>query len=47
MPGNHGGKKRVSDPLEVELRMVVSLHIGAEDQTRVCCKSSLTAKTSL
>ncbi|KRY97581.1 hypothetical protein T11_4401 [Trichinella zimbabwensis] len=26
MPGAHGGQKRASDPLELELQMVVSHH---------------------
>ena len=29
MPGVHGDQKRVSDPLEVELQMIVSHHMGA------------------
>ena len=34
-----GGQKRVG-PLELELQMVVSYHVGAENQTWVFCKSS-------
>lgn len=29
MPGVHGDQKIVSDPLEVELQMIVSHHMGA------------------
>jgi hypothetical protein len=31
VPGALGGKKRALDPLELELGMVVSLHVGAGD----------------
>ena len=29
MPDDFGGQKRVSDPLELELLMVVDFHMGA------------------
>lgn len=32
MPGTHGGQKRVSDLLEMELQTVVSHRVGTEDQ---------------
>jgi hypothetical protein len=35
----NGGQKRASDPLELELKMAVSHHVGAENQIRVLCKS--------
>jgi hypothetical protein len=35
MPGAHGGQKWVLDPLELELQMVVSSHLGAVDQAQV------------
>ena len=28
MPGAHGGQKRESDPLELEMRIVVNHHVG-------------------
>ena len=28
MPGAHGGQKKVSDPLELELKVVVSFYVG-------------------
>lgn len=39
MPGAWGGQKRVSDPLWPLLHMVVSHHVGADNWTRVLCKS--------
>jgi hypothetical protein len=35
MPGAVGGQKRLSDPLELELWMVVKLCVGASNQTQV------------
>lgn len=40
MPGAQGGQKMMSDPLELELLMVVSCHVGAGNQTQVLCKSN-------
>jgi hypothetical protein len=40
MPGFHGDQKRASDPLEPELQMVVSHHVGAGIQTWFLRKSS-------
>ena len=37
----HGSQKGQSDPLELELQMVVSLYVGAGNQTWVLWKSSL------
>ena len=31
MPGAQGGQKMMSDPLELELLMVVSCHVGARN----------------
>ena len=46
-----GGQKRVLDPLELELQMVVSHHVGARNQTQVLCKQEqlvfLTSEPSL
>jgi hypothetical protein len=39
VPGACGGK-RASGPLELELQIVVSHHVSAENQTRVLQKSS-------
>lgn len=33
--GAHGGQKRTSDPLKLELKMVVSRHAVARNQTRL------------
>jgi hypothetical protein len=33
-----GGQKRALDPLELELQMVASHHVGAGNQTLVLCK---------
>ena len=32
--GTHGGQKRPSDPLELELWMAMSYHVGAGNQIR-------------
>ena len=37
---SHGGQKRASDPLKLELQTIVSYHMGAGNQTCVLCKSS-------
>lgn len=29
----HGGQKKTSDPVELELQMVLSYHVGARNQT--------------
>jgi hypothetical protein len=36
----HRDQRRVSDPLELELQLSVSCHVGAGNGTRVLCKSS-------
>jgi hypothetical protein len=36
----HRGQKKVMDPLELELQVVVSYHVGAENQTQVLQKSN-------
>ena len=38
--GARGGQKRVLDPLEVELQMFVSYHIGSGKQALVLCKNN-------
>lgn len=38
--GEHRGQKMVSDPLGLELHMIVSLHVGSGNQTQVFGKSS-------
>lgn len=35
VPGTQGGQERVLDPIELELLMVVSNHMGAKYQTQV------------
>lgn len=35
-----GGQKRASGPLELEVQVVVSCHVGASNQTLILCKSS-------
>lgn len=35
----HGGQERALDRTELELRMVVSCHAGAESQSQTVCKS--------
>ena len=39
-----GGQKRMSDPLELILGMVVGHHVGVGDQTQVFCKNSQCSK---
>lgn len=38
--GALGGQKRVWDPLELELQVVMSCRVGAEKQTQVLCRNS-------
>ena len=38
--GAHEGQKRASDPIELALQMVVSVHVGAWNRTQVLCKIS-------
>ena len=40
MPVVCGGQKRALDPLELELKMAMSYHVGAGNQTWVLCKGS-------
>ena len=40
MPTACRGQKRVSDPLELDLRPVVNYHVGAGNQIQVLCKNS-------
>ena len=35
-----GGQKRTSDPLELELQMFVSCHVGAGNEIWFICKGS-------
>lgn len=39
MSSAHGDQKRALDGLKLELRMVVSHHVDAEDQTQGLCKN--------
>lgn len=39
MPDAHGGKKRVTNPLELELQMIMSYHVGVVNQTLLFFKS--------
>jgi hypothetical protein len=39
-PDTHGIQKRTSDPLELELRVVVSHHVGSGNVTRFLCKKN-------
>jgi hypothetical protein len=36
----HGGQKQASDPLELELQVVVSCHVGAGNQPKDLGKSN-------
>lgn len=40
VPGAFGGQRRVPDPLKLELYMVVCLHIGSENGTKVFWKNN-------
>lgn len=40
MAGVHRGQKKPLDFLELELQMVVSHQVGAENQTEVLCSSN-------
>ena len=46
MPGTLRGKKRLSNPLELDLR-VVSSHVGTRNQTQVLWKNSFPANTTI
>ena len=39
MPAAHRLQRKVSEPLELELEMVVGHHVGARNQTQILCKS--------
>jgi hypothetical protein len=41
VPHSQEGLNRVSDSQALELRMFVSHHVGAENQTQVLCKSNM------
>lgn len=49
MSGAHIRQKRVSNPLELELWMVINHPVGSKYQTQALCKSNmfLTAEPSL
>lgn len=36
----YGGQKKVWDHLELELKRVMSQHVGAENRTQILCKNS-------
>lgn len=40
VPGAQRGQKKTTDPLQLELQMLVDHSVGAEDQTQVLCRSS-------
>lgn len=40
MPGAHRGEKKVSDPQQLEFRMVVNHPVGTRNCTQGLCKSS-------
>lgn len=40
MLGIHGGQKRVSDLMDLELQIIVSHHVDVETRIQVLCKSS-------
>lgn len=40
MPGVLEGQQRTSDPLGLELQMVVNCHVGTSSQTQVLCKNN-------
>lgn len=40
MPDAHEGQKSTSDPLKLELWMVVNCLAGAKNQTQVLCENS-------
>lgn len=44
MPGAHGIQKLTSDPLGMELRVVVGHHMGPGNQTQVFWRSSQLSK---
>ena len=38
VPGTFGDQKKITDPLNLEVWMVMSYHVDAGDQTQVLCK---------
>ena len=40
LPATCGGQKKALDPLELQLQMVVSLHVGSGNLTQVLWKNS-------
>ena len=36
----HGGQKRISDPLKLELQMFENCHVGARNETLLFCMTS-------
>lgn len=46
-PDSHWGQKRLSDPLELELQMVMNCYVGAENRTLVKNCTALTLEPSL
>ena len=40
MSYGHGGQERMLDPLKLKLQMIISYHVGAENQTQDLYKSS-------
>lgn len=40
VPGVHGGRKKVLNPVELVLQTIVSLHLGAKNGTLVLCKGN-------
>lgn len=45
MPGAHGSQRRVSDPLVLELHMVVSYHMGARNKSGSSARASSAPNT--
>lgn len=39
-PGACGVRKRLTDPLELDLQMVLSHHVGTRDKIQVICKKT-------
>lgn len=40
VPGTLRGQNKVSDPLDLELQVIMSYYVGTGNQTLVLCKSS-------
>lgn len=40
VPGAREGQKRGSNPLEMELQVIVSYHVGCENWTYILCNSN-------